>query len=597
MAENVVVQITANLKDNAQGGLRGLRQRLTSLKESSRGVQVGLQAVKVGAAAVGATVGVLLAAGGAALALTNQYAAQAAELGKLSLQTGTQVEQLSVLKFAFQGVGADVEDLGAILAEINIKVGDAADGAEDTGRAFSQLGLDWRELRNQSPDETFQQIVTSLGEIENASLRTNIADRIFGGDDARKVLALVGTDFTELAARAKELGVVLDNDAAVQAKAFQVAMNELRLGASGIAVQLGKVLVPILTVLARKALPIVVKAVQLIAPLFEFAAKAVAFFVGGLLDLINFILDVVRPVLEPFIGLLQNLGQAFGLAASEAPAAAAGMVDIGLAAQEATGLVGEAAETQAGYLTSIGTAACFASASANSCLGKIGDVGNRIRSNVAKSTEGAFNNLIKRANETGKKVNDTLVKAFDTTKPFEAAALNTGSADLTEDIRAIERGGGTRADVARRLANSPATFAQGRERQSFLEQNFFGDEQNRQALIVELNRLGAMREQLANIGQGATNFPGPPFPFQEFERPRPRPPVNYDIYANSPQNGGFIGGPGNYPIYGNRTSPVQITIQAETIIGADQQELAERITTLAEQGFVSLMGRGGEGAY
>ena len=103
---------------------------------------------------------------------------------------------------------------------------------------------------------------------------------------------------------AEELGIIIGQDAADAAADFGDAVDELQKAGGSLTNEIGMALVPVLTILARQAIPFVREGVKLVAPLFTIAGKAVGFLVGGLLDMATAIVQVVRPIIEPFISVL-----------------------------------------------------------------------------------------------------------------------------------------------------------------------------------------------------------------------------------------------------------------------------------------------------
>lgn len=230
MAENVVVRILANLDDNASAGLRNIEGEVRDVDsalqrsdQSARGFLGRLGGV-AGIATAGAAA--VTGVGAAVVATTGAYLQNTRELTLNARATGVNVRQLSRLQYAFQRTGSDGTDVRSILTEIGIKLGDARDGVEDVDRAFGQLGLRWQDLIELSPDQSLQIIVERLQTIDNLAIRANIADRIFGGDDAQKILAL-GDNLGVLTDQADRFGITIDEKSAAAAERFNQNISAL----------------------------------------------------------------------------------------------------------------------------------------------------------------------------------------------------------------------------------------------------------------------------------------------------------------------------------------------------------------------------------
>ena len=236
MAETVVVNILANLNDRASSGLGKVKGEITGLEPASQRASRGIGGLGATAtktfAIIGGGAALFGGAAAGAVKATQAYIANARQLQRMSRATGVQTRELSRLNHAFVRSGLDGTDLQAVLNELNIRVIDAKDGTEDTARAFNQLGLQWQDLENLSPDETLFQVVEALQRIDNVALRGNIADRIFGGDDAQRILA-IGGNLGRLVDEADRFGTTIDERAAQAAERFQQALDRLGAAAEG----------------------------------------------------------------------------------------------------------------------------------------------------------------------------------------------------------------------------------------------------------------------------------------------------------------------------------------------------------------------------
>ena len=137
---------------------------------------------------------------------------------------------LSELQFAFKEAGLEADDLDDTVFELNLKMGEAKDGAEDTARAFDRVGISYNELGQISASDALLRIADGLSDIETNADRADVAGRIFGDDIARRLLPVLsqGSEaFVEAAERANALGVVLDDVAAEKAERFTQQINTL----------------------------------------------------------------------------------------------------------------------------------------------------------------------------------------------------------------------------------------------------------------------------------------------------------------------------------------------------------------------------------
>ena len=600
MAETVVLNIVANLRDNAGSGIGGLRKRLTGLREGGRGVDAALKALKVSALAIGAGVGVVAGLGTAALSAAAGVAEAGAELSKMSIQTGITVEGLSELQHVARRNRVDFDDFKGSIEEMNLRLGEALTGAEPFIERFTAIGLNVDDLRGKAPEKIFEEIIGALEKIPDAQERAFAADEIFGGD-AFKLFPIIeqgAEGIRNLREEARELGLVMSSETAAAGVEFQEAVQDLQSAAGGLARQVGAALLPILTVLARRALPLISKGVSIVAPIFLAAAKAVAFMADNLLNLINFILDFAQPVIQPFLFVIQQVGDLFGLAGEQAGKVSAPIsklnteiknadttlgnfydsfedfVEVGQDSTEVLrDMIGELNETTvevqraADYwdvsvrdsfarsieflgeiITGLETSTGVTVTDVNDTLEKIGILeASILASNLDKSTKDAFLALLADARATAEGVRQTLLSGFDLSGRFVP--------DVVQSPDSFLRG------VPGGLGDFSA------------QQNINAVERSRQSMLNDL--LGPV---------GGTGYRAPPAvdpqnPYRDF---------GPYVDVRNPAGNQPIYGPGNFNIYGNRSfgsqAPVNVVVQADTIIGADNNELAERITEIAEQG-------------
>ena len=619
MAENVVLNITANLRDNTRQGLTGLRGRLGSLRENSKLVSGSLQAIKVGAVALGATVGILAAVGSAAFALTSQYAAQADELSKLSQRTGVAAEDLSALRHAAEQSDVPFEMLQAALFKFNEAQNRAAsDGGKLRGE-LEALGASAYDLDtvfdvgaglNEKLFAFADVVADAGGALDQAAL----AAKIFGPELGPKLLPLLAGGADGLVAfreEAEALGIIISQDAADQAADFGDAIDEMQKAASGLAIQVGMHLVPILTILARKAIPFITRAVKVVGPIVSGLGAIFGFLLEKIFGVVDFILNIAQPAFT-FLGqVLSAIGDALAFnVAPHADVANQAIADLALGTQLASETVVASTGAMSAGVGGVGTASCLAAAASNGCLSKIGDVGEIVAKNLARTVVTPLDAVLAAAEATADAANAELEgigKGGSGRTRGETPASNIFQQvfyGLTQGASEAQR------QAARSVVDlgGAAGLQQGRSRQRFLESNFFGDEQNRNALTVQLNHLSAIREHLASIS-GMTSgrqfsvpgSPGGPGSSEDRLQYLDRPgiigdPADYGYYGFN----GISFGPGQFqhrrPNSGAMPSsgPI-IIVQTPNLIG-DPIQLAQQINDAVAAGFIGTGGGGGGGS-
>ena len=179
--------IRIKAQDDTAEGIGSVDNRLQGLLTQGASIGTGLTT------SLGLTVGAVTAVGAGLLALTSSYAAHATQLARTSRQSGLSVRALSELQFAFKEAGLEADDLDDTVFELNLKMGEAKDGAEDTARAFDRVGISYNELGQISASDALLRIADGLSDIETNADRADVAGRIFGDDIARRLLPVLSS--------------------------------------------------------------------------------------------------------------------------------------------------------------------------------------------------------------------------------------------------------------------------------------------------------------------------------------------------------------------------------------------------------------------
>jgi hypothetical protein len=208
-----------------------------------------LQAWGVGVAKFG---GLLTAVGaavtGPAVAAVAAFAEQGVELLRLSQVTGTTVEALSTLQFAFGKVGVEAESLNTALVHMQAFLSEAIQGGKSARETLTRLGLSIGVLKNVPSDEKLRLIADALAKIGDETQRVAAAREIFGRGGAELLPGLNrgAAGLRELEDEARRLGLVMTNETAKASFDLLKNMNALTSGLKGAWFLVSKELLPIL---------------------------------------------------------------------------------------------------------------------------------------------------------------------------------------------------------------------------------------------------------------------------------------------------------------------------------------------------------------
>ena len=226
---------------------RAFKRALADLQKSvgklGRNFQVAGAALTAAGTAVAGTL-----AGAAA-----SFASAGDAIQKMALRTGISTEALSALSFIAEQSGTDLGSLEKGIRRMQSSLLDANMGLKSANDAFGMLGVSAKSLEGLSPEEQFYRLTAALGNVEDASERAALAQRIFGraGTALLPMIDAGEAGMAELRAEAERLGLIFDQETADKAAALTDAMNSLKRGMGAIVVQIGSAVAPIFTDLAK----------------------------------------------------------------------------------------------------------------------------------------------------------------------------------------------------------------------------------------------------------------------------------------------------------------------------------------------------------
>lgn len=263
-------------------------------KKSGRGGLGGLLDGLIGKLGGGPTALAGAAAGAAAGigALFFSAADAAAELSKLSEQTGLSVEFLSAMENAAKLNGVELDELTEGFKTMTEIQADAALGSASAAEKLGLLGLSISDIEGLGPEELMRAMADAVGAIEDPTKRTAAAQIAFGGDAAAMLAVLDGgqTTFDEAISKGEELGTTTEEEAEAAVK-MKEKMAELQLRLSG---------------LATDALPVLLAAFEFIADVIAKVVEWVGKVISKFVEFYNYIDGPVGTIIEALVGYFQS---------------------------------------------------------------------------------------------------------------------------------------------------------------------------------------------------------------------------------------------------------------------------------------------------
>lgn len=195
----------------------------------------------------------MTAAGGAIVgsigAMVSGYVKAGDEVHKMALRTGFSTESLSELKYAAEICGASLSDIEKGAKKMSKTIVDASEGMATYVRSFDRIGLSAEELMKLSPEQQFDTIAKAIAGLESPTLRAATAQEIFGraGTQLLPLFAEGEKGLEALRQKARDMGIVFDQEAANKAAKLNDAMGTLKESFKGVMFSIADKLVPAIT--------------------------------------------------------------------------------------------------------------------------------------------------------------------------------------------------------------------------------------------------------------------------------------------------------------------------------------------------------------
>lgn len=196
----------------------------------------------------GVTVGV-----GTALESVRAAIDRADKLNDFTQRLGVSAEQMSGWGYAAKQTGTDIDALGVGFKKLQAAMTDGLDAKSEKGRLFAALGVSVTDASGKM--KKLEQIVPEIADkfsgLTDDALKTKIAIDLFGksGTDLMEFLSSGSGGLKDMTDRAKELGIVIDQETASAADNFNDKLTDLHAITQGWAQEVASALLPSLNAL------------------------------------------------------------------------------------------------------------------------------------------------------------------------------------------------------------------------------------------------------------------------------------------------------------------------------------------------------------
>lgn len=235
------------------GALRVVLGADTAAFESGlKGAQSRMDSFGSGMAVAGAAIGVAMAAAATALAASIKHAVDEADkLGKMAQKIGVPVEELSALKHAADLSGIGLEALEKSMGKLaKTMVEAAAKPTSEAANAFRALGVSVTNSDGtlKASSQVLSDVAGKFEGLKDGAGKTAVAMAIFGksGKDMIPLLNSGRDGLQEMKDEAAKLGIVIDNQTAKSAEAFNDNLTRLGKVKDGIILKITAGMLPAL---------------------------------------------------------------------------------------------------------------------------------------------------------------------------------------------------------------------------------------------------------------------------------------------------------------------------------------------------------------
>lgn len=278
------VNISIGATDKASRVINSVANKLGSggLMGAVKGL--GPVAVGVGAALAGATAAVL--AFKKSFDVLMESAAAIDTLAKTAKGLGESATDLLAFQFAMgEFTGASPEKAADGLRKLQRAIGDAVGGGN--ADAFERLGINIASISTQEPVDQFKTLQRALSQVENASERASIAQKLLGRGAADLAPALlVNADAFEASIdAANRLSADLSGGGAEGIEAMNDAINRVKTGFQGVIDQIAVALAPVIESIATEL-------ASWLPPILDLAKMVLPAMIDELINIVGYAKEI-----------------------------------------------------------------------------------------------------------------------------------------------------------------------------------------------------------------------------------------------------------------------------------------------------------------
>lgn len=242
----------------------------------------------------------------------------AGDIDDAAKRAGTSAEEYQKWVYAAKLGGMEASTLEKAMIKQQKAFADAKDGAKTTAEAYKRLGIDINSISDSG--DAFNQVMSALADMEDATTRNAIANDIFGKSYAElnPLLAEGSAGIEALKKEATDLGGVISNENIETGAQLGDTIDKIKTLFGGIANQFGLTLIPVIQQfgeLILENMPLIQESIGGLAPIFLNLASTLLPVIIDLaqvllpiiLDLINQLMPIITEIANAILPVFTNL--------------------------------------------------------------------------------------------------------------------------------------------------------------------------------------------------------------------------------------------------------------------------------------------------
>lgn len=159
------------------------------------------------------------------------------DIGKMAKRIGIGTKEFQKFNWMARRSGATSDNVEKAFKRMADTIVDAGNGMAEAKRGIESLGLSYEDLINLSPDKQFEMIAERLALVENASMKSALAQDIFG-KSGTALIPMIDT-YKELTTEVERLAVVMDEEAIRASEQLKDDFEDLQSSVTALAANSG----------------------------------------------------------------------------------------------------------------------------------------------------------------------------------------------------------------------------------------------------------------------------------------------------------------------------------------------------------------------